>query len=203
MARHFPVLGQGRGSMRQIILALFALGFLLSSCAPTASAGTPSSTRTGGSGYRDSGLSKHTDQFTSKTVCEQSVTKLTGRHNLKITARLDERGVYTFSLIHHRVNDIVHPPFDDYGFLLRYPGVEVWSHGVADYDFGGDAEEYLYGHQIHTIIVNKAFYTRLLGAKTDLSYRLIDSDEARQDSLDGVITLQHIAPLRAFVAQCL
>ena len=112
--------------------------------------------------------------------------------------------MYTFSLTHHRVNDIVQPPVGDYGFLLRYPGVEVWSHVVADYDFGLDSgDDYIFDHQIHTVIVDKAFYTRLLGARTDLSYRLIDEDEARQDSLDGVITLQQIAPLRTFFAQCL
>ena len=182
-------------------LALLAFVFLLSSCAPTSGAGT-----SGNPGYRNSGLSKRTDQFTGRTVCEQKVTSLRGRYNPTITARLDERGVYTFSLTHHRVNRVIHPPGGDYGFLLRYPGVEVWSHVVADYDFGRFIryrDGYAREHQTHTVIVDKAFYTRLLGARTDLSYRLIDYDEARQDSLNGVITLQHIAPLRTFFAQCL
>ncbi len=207
--------------MKRLVTLAIPFLILLGACTPTSSTATPSygtvdpaveavlsrsatpSTRTAGSGYRDSGLRRHTDQFTGRTVCEQSVTKLVGRDNLKITARLDERGIYTFSLTHHRVNTVVHPPFDDYGLLLRFPDGRVGGYMIADYDFGGDAEEYLFEYQIHTAIVDKAFYARLLGVTGSLSYRLVDRDVARQDSLDGVITPQHIAPLRPFFARCL
>ena len=199
MARQLPYRA-GKGLRMRIFVGVL-IAFALVACSPTTGAGTSNNP-----GYRDSGLSKHTDQFTGRTVCEQSATRLTGRYNLKITARLDERGTYTFSLTHHRVDKVIHPPGGDYGFMLRYPGVEVWSHVVADYDFGRFVTyrgQLMVDHQFHTIIVDKAFYTRLFGARTDLSYRLIDGDEARQDSLDGVITLQHLEPLRAFFAQCL
>ena len=208
MARHFLVPGCsfGREEMRHIVLALFTFAFLLSACAPTASAGTPS-IRASSIGYSASGLRKQYDAFTGRMVCEQSVTKLGDPHDLTITARLDANGVVTFSLTRRNVKGFVYHPYGDYGLLLRFASGMVRGYEVADndavMDVNADRARGAIGHQTHTLIVDRFFYSQLLNATQSVSYRLVDSDNARSDSVDGVLTVRHLAPLRDFYVQCL
>ncbi len=194
-----------------VVLAILFL-VLLSACTPTSSMATSSSrttaqsnTRTAGSGYRNSGLSKHTDQFTGKMVCEQKVTSLRDRHNLTLTARLDAHGVYTFGITRHNVREWISTPYSEAGLLLRFPDSRVIrGYVVADNDlvFDFDHDKGTIGHQTFTLIVRRTFFHDLVGANQAISYRLVDEDDATRNSIDGVLSAQHIAPLRAFSAQC-
>ena len=165
-----------------------------------------SSTRTAGSGYRDSGLRKHTDQFTGKTVCEQSVTKLGDPHRLTITARLDAHGVYTFSITRHDVRDQLFTPLDEAGLLLRFPDSRVVrGYVIAENDLAFDFnhDKGTIGHQTVTLIAKWMFFSDLISATRAISYRLVDSDDATRNSIDGVLSVQHVAPLKAFFEWCL
>lgn len=137
----------------------------------------------------------------------QRVTSLRDRHNLTITARLDAQGVYTFSLARYdlREGELVSPPYSEAGLLLRFPDSEVvLGYRISDtsFDLDFDFDKGTIGHETHTLIVKRTFFSDLVRANQNISYRLVDSDDATRNSFDGVLTVQHVAPLRNFYSGC-
>lgn len=157
-------------------------------------------------GIRDSKLTARRDSFTGRQTCEQTVTNTNDQHNVTVIARLSEHGVYTLTLLRRDLELATFPPISENGLLLRFADGTVRGFLVANHDFEFRSvirSAVVLASEIHTAVVPGSFYIRLRDSVGDVRYRIVDKDRARQNNVDGVLTRQHIDPLRSFFELCL